>query len=82
MPIEDNYDCKEIKINDFDVLAVPCSKAFVVAPEKVEEFKKERQNFEARKKVEEMAEKVRINNLVNDEVVLKRSKTRSCGMQR
>ena len=35
-----------------EVYAVPCSRAFVVAPEKAEEFKNQKPNPETRKQIE------------------------------
>ena len=49
------------------VLAVPCSRAFVVAPEKSEEFKKQKPNLEIRRQMEEMVKKFKVNNLVSIE---------------
>ena len=48
------------------VLAVPCSRAFVVKPEKVEEFKNQKPNPEIRRQMEEMVKKFKVNNLVNE----------------
>lgn len=58
----------------FDVLAVPCDRAFVVSPEKVEEFKNSRPNRGVRQQNEEMVNKLRINNLVEEGPVLKKTR--------
>ena len=49
------------------VLAVPCDRTFVVASEKAEEFKNLRNSPEDREFVRKCAEKLRVNNLVNEE---------------
>ena len=56
----------------FDVLAVPCSRAFVVKPEKWEEFKDLKPDFEIRKQMEEIVKKFKVNNLdsVEDHKIL------------
>lgn len=51
----------------FDVLAVPCKRAFVVAPEKAEEFKNSTTSREDAEFVKKLAEKFRVNNLVDGE---------------
>lgn len=48
---------------NFEELAVPCDRAFIVAPEKVVEFKNAKSNPEVREQIEEMAERFRVNNL-------------------
>lgn len=60
----------------FDVLAVPCDRAFVVAPEKAEEFKNAKPNPEARQQMEEMAKKFKVNNLVEEGPTLVKKKTK------
>ena len=52
-----------------EVYAVPCSRAFVVAPEKAEEFKNQKPNPEIRKQIKEMAETFRVNNLTQGPVL-------------
>ena len=58
------------KEQKFDVLAVPCNRAFVVAKEKTEAFKNSKPNFEEIQEIEEMAKKIkpRINseNIISD----------------
>ena len=58
------------KEQKFDVLAVPCNRAFVVAKEKSEAFKNSKSNFEEIQEIEEMAKKIkpRINseNIISD----------------
>lgn len=58
----------------FDVLAVPCDRTFAVAPEKVEEFKNLKSNPEVKQKIEKMIEKFRVNNLVEEGAVLKKTR--------
>lgn len=58
----------------FDVMAVPCRRAFVVAPEKAEEFKKQTNSPEDRAFVRELAETFRKNNLVEERPVLKKTR--------
>ena len=50
----------------FDVLAVPCSRPFVVAADKAEEFKNSTTSREDAEFVRELAEKFRVNNLVEE----------------
>lgn len=57
----------------FDVLAVPFDGAFVVSKEKAEEFKNAKPNPEVRQQMEEMTEKFRVNNLVEEGTVLKKT---------
>lgn len=59
----DNKGKVEPEQHTFDVLTVPCDRAFVVAPEKVEEFKNSKSNPEIIEQTEEMAEEFRTNNL-------------------
>lgn len=56
------------------MLAVPCSRAFVVAPEKVQEFKNHKPNPDVIKKNQEMAKKFKVNNLVEKGLVLKKTR--------
>lgn len=60
------------KKQKFDVLAVPCSRAFVVATEKTEEFRNLKPNPDVRNQIEEKIEKFRVNNLVEKGPVLKK----------
>ena len=46
----------------FTVLAVPDNRAFVVAPDKVEEFMNTKPNLEKRKEMEEMVSKLNIKS--------------------
>lgn len=60
----------------FDVLAVPCRRPFVVAADKAEEFKNLTTSPEDSAFVRELAEKFRVNNLVEEEgPVLKKTKS-------
>lgn len=59
---------------NFQVLAVPSNTAFVVAPEKVEEFKNSKPDPEFVKQMEENASKININNSVDKGPVLKKIK--------
>jgi len=56
----------------FDVLAAPCDRAFVVSPEKAEEFKNLKPDPAVRQQMEEMAEKFRVNNLAEEGPVLRK----------
>lgn len=58
----------------FDVLAVPCDRAFVISPEKTEAFLSVKPNPEIRKQQKEMAETFRRNNLVEEDPVLKKTR--------
>lgn len=58
----------------FDVLAVPCSRPFVVASDKAEEFKKQTTSPEDSAFVRDLAEKFRVNNLVEQGPVLKKTR--------
>lgn len=60
--------------NKFDVLAVSCDRAFVVDPEKVEDFKNSKPNPEVRQQIEEMAGKFKVNNLAEEGPVLKKTR--------
>lgn len=68
---EDNTD---VKTQQFNVLAVPYNKAFVVLREKQEELKKSKLNLEVIKQMEEMSKKFKDNNLVDNASVLKKTK--------
>ena len=46
----------------FTVLAVSGNRAFVVAPDKVEEFMNTKPNLEKRKEMEEMAARLNVRN--------------------
>ena len=50
--------------NNFDVLAVPCNRAFVVASDKVEEFMSVKPDPEKRKEMEGMVSKLNIRSEV------------------
>lgn len=68
-----NEECKELdeRFEDDDCcLAVHCDRAFVVSCEKAEEFKNMKPNLELKKKREEIREKFRVNNLVQEGPVL------------
>ena len=58
------------------MLAVPCSRAFVVAPEKWEEFKNHKPNPDVIKRNQEMAKKFKINNLTEIVEPKKRIRTK------
>lgn len=58
------------------VFAVPCSRAFVVAPEKVQEFKNHKPNPDVIKRNKEMAKKIKINNLTEIVESKKRIRTK------
>ena len=58
----------------FDVLAVPCDRAFIVSPEKAEEFKNLKPDPVVRQQMEEMAERFRVNNLNDEGPVLKKKR--------
>lgn len=59
----DNKEEVETEQQVFDVLAVPCDRPYVVAPEKVEELKNTKVNPEVIEQTEEMVEEFRTNNL-------------------
>jgi len=63
-----NY-LEEIKTN-FDVMAVPYRRTFVVARDKTEEFLNQKPNHEIRQQQKEMVEKFRKNILVEEGPVL------------
>ena len=56
------------------VLAVPCSRGFVVAPEKVEKFKNQKPDLEIRRQMQEIVKKFKVNNLVSTEEPKKRTR--------
>ena len=58
----------------FDVLAVPCDRAFVVSPDKAEEFKNKKPDSVVRQQMEEMAEKFRVTNLTEEGPVLRKER--------
>lgn len=58
------------------MLAVPCSRAFVVAPEKVEEFKNQKPNYEIRRQMDECLKKFEVNNLVSKKEPKKHVRTK------
>ena len=57
-----------------NVIAVPCSRAFVVRTDKAEEFKNISNIPEENRFVREMAETFRKNNLVKEGPVLKKTR--------
>lgn len=65
-------EIQDDKKHDFDVLAVPCDRAFVVSPDKTEAFLNVKPNPEIRQQQEEMAKIFEVNNLVNDGPILKK----------
>lgn len=66
------------KINQFkqifDVLAIPCDRAYFVVPDKAEELINSKNSPEVRQQIEEMAETFRTNNLVKEKSVLKKTR--------
>jgi len=58
----------------FDVMAVPCDRAFVVSSDKTEAFLSVKPNPEIRQQQKEMAETFRRNNLVEEGPVLKKNR--------
>ena len=58
----------------FDVLAVPCDRAFVVSQEKSEEFKNVKPDPVVRQQIEEITEKFRVNNLTEEGPILKKTR--------
>lgn len=56
----------DVDPKEFDVLAVPCDRAFVVASEKAEEFKNLQSSHDAIQQAEEMADTFKVNNLGED----------------
>lgn len=65
---------KDIDGQKFDVLAVPCRRAFVVRADKAEEFKNSSNTHEENAFVRDLAEKFRVNNLVEEGPVLKKTR--------
>ena len=68
---------EQIEKKQLTVIAVPCSRAFVVAPEKREEFKNQKPNPEIRRQKEEILQTLKINNLVSVEEPKKRTRTKN-----
>ena len=66
------------KINQFkqifDILSIPCDRAYFVAPDKAEELINSKNSPEVRQQIEEMAETFRTNNLVKEKSVLKKTR--------
>jgi len=62
----------KIRKQQFTVLAVPCRKPFIIAAEKAEAFKNSTNSREDNEFVRKMAEKFRINNLVEYKVKVKK----------
>ena len=50
--------------SNFDVLAVPCNRAFIVASDKVEEFMNTKPDMEKRREMEDMVSKLNIRSEV------------------
>ena len=59
----------------FDVLATSSSKAFIIKHENVEEFKNQNRNVQNNDQILEMANHFKNNNLINNEDILKKTKT-------
>lgn len=57
--------------SDYDVVAIPCSRAFVVSDKWSREFKNKESNLNARKNVNQ---NLKINSLVNEECFLNKTK--------
>ena len=66
---EDNTD---VKTQQFNVLAVPYDKAFVVSKEKQEELKNSKLEPEVKKEIETISREFKDNNLSKNAKVLKR----------
>jgi len=66
---DDNIVEDVIEEQKFDVLAVPGRRAFVVSPDKKEEFLNIKPNLEIRQKNAELVKKFRINNLNVDDFI-------------
>lgn len=60
----------------FEVYAVPYRRPFVVSRDKVEDFKNQKPNPETRKQIEELAERFKVNNLVEGPVLQRKVKFR------
>ena len=58
----------------FDVMAVPCNRAFVVSPDKTEAFLSIKPNPEIRQQQKEMSETFRRNNLVEEGPIFKKTR--------
>lgn len=69
-----NYMKSLSEERQFDVLAVPCDRAFVVSADKTEAFFSVKPNPEIRQQQKEMAERLKINNLVEEGPVLKKTR--------
>ena len=65
----------ELKLQECDVLAIPYNRAFIVSPEKTEEFKNIKPNNEILEKIENSKEKLKITNLIGEENDLTKIKT-------
>ena len=59
---------------NFNILAVPSKRAFVVSKEKAKEFKNLKPNLKTRENLEKNAKKFRVHNLTTDEPVSKKVK--------
>ena len=64
-----DYAISKLKEPKFNVLAVPCNVAFPVAHDKVDDFLNVKPDPEIRKQQKEMAEKFKINCLVDEEPI-------------
>ena len=69
-----NYMKSLSEERQFDILAVPCDRAFVVSQEKAEEFKNLKLDPAVRQQMEEMAERFRVNNLTEEGPVLRKTR--------
>ena len=58
----------------FDVLAVPCGKPFIVSSDKTEAFLNIKPNSEIRRQQEEMVKRIKVNNLVKEGPILKKTR--------
>jgi len=69
-----NKFINESSKQQFDILAVPCDKPFVVSKEKVDEFKNSTTSKNDNEKISQMAKTFIKNNLVDEGIVKKLSK--------
>ena len=63
-----------INKENFNVIAVPCDRAFVVVPEQTKEIKNQTNNKENNEQISQMAETFKRNNLINEGSVLKKTR--------
>lgn len=66
-------ELRKLEIEDSDVCAVPCSRLLVVAEEKTLEFRNLKSSRESNIKINEVLEKLHINNLNEEGPVLKKT---------